>query len=298
MNDNTESFQGWRGWRSGWLTCVLTALALLAMLPGTSLAQGDTARTLGERSAIVVRGTVLRLNASEEPLQAPSANTLVIKVSRMYAGAEIAGDQTGRNATIITSRPLRLKVGSEALFFGNPRFVGKSLTIVDEGEILSPKAAVAAPDFERGLQARRDLPIRQRLATASLVFIGKVESERPLVAIRDRKIPPPSEHDPEWHVAQVRVITPLRGSDKGALVTVIFPDSGDIMWFNSPKLRPGQEAIFITHKPEQEQALLLRTTGVTAFMAKQPAELLTQPFDVLPTSDESRVRRLLTKEVQ
>jgi hypothetical protein len=278
----------------------LAVPAILSVGPIASLAQGDTAKTLAERSAIVVRGTVMRLNASDEPLQAPANNTVVIKVSRMYAGSEVTGDQTGRTVTVVLSRTMRLKVGSEGLFFGNPRYVGKSLTMVDVGETLSPNTSgAAAADLETGLQARRDLPLRERLATASLVFRGKVESERPL-PVNDRKREfrvPPSEHDPEWHVASVRVITPIRGGERDALVLIIFPASRDIMWFNTPKLRPGMDAIFITHKPEREQALLLRTTGVTAFIEKQPAELVTHPFDVRPVSDEQRVLRL-TKEIQ
>ncbi|MBZ5536292.1 MAG: hypothetical protein LAO31_10085 [Acidobacteriia bacterium] len=275
----------------------MATLALVGVLrTGSSQAQVETAQSLAERSAIVVRGTVVRLNASEEPLQAASAGTVVIKVSRMYAGAEIAGDQTGRNATVILSRPGELKAGAEAMFFGNPRFVGKSLTIVDVGEILSSAPPEATAGLEVGLQARRDLPVRERLAAASLVFRGKVESEGPLVPERKYKSPP-SEHDPDWHVAQVRIITPLRGGDQGALVIVIFPASRDIMWANSPKLEPGLDAIFIAHKPEREFAQLYRTTGVTEFLQKQPAELVTHPFDVLPGSDDARVRRLL-KEVQ
>jgi len=262
---------------------------------GSSLAQVETARSLAERSAIVVRGTVLRVNASEEPLQAASPRTAVIKVLRMYAGADISGDQTGRRVTVVLSRPSRLKERAEALFFGNPRFIGKSLTIVDEGEILGPDVTTRAADLEGGLQARRDKPIRERIATASLIFRGKVQSENPLVPPDDKKRfrVPPSEHDPEWHVASVLAITPLRGGAKDTLVTIIFPASRDIMWFNSPKLHPGMEAIFIAHRPEREQDALLRATGVTAFMQKQPAELVTQPFDVLPLSDEQRVRRLL-----
>lgn len=211
----------------------------------------------------------------------------------MYAGAEIAGDQTGRNATVLLSRPAGLKVGAKALFFGNPRFIGKTLTIADEGEILSPDTTTT--DLEFGLQARRDSPVRERLATAGKVFRGKVESVRPLPTTTNKKgrYDQPSEHDPEWHVATVRIVTPLRGGEKGALVMVIFAASHDIMWFNSPKLQSDQDAIFITHKPDKEQAILLRATGVTAFLAKQPAELAVQPFDVLPASDEARVRGLL-----
>ena len=258
-------------------------------------------KDIAARSAIVVSGKVVRTNASEEPLLMASANTVVIKVSHMYAGSEIAGDQTGRNITAILSRPLRLKVGTEAMFFGNPRFVGKSLTMVDEGEMLSAKTAEANPDLKIGLQARRDKPIQERLTSASTVFLGKVESVRPLESNMDKKDQSResfSEHDPEWHVAAVRVITPLRGSNKDAMVLVIYPASRDIMWFNSPKLQPGQEGVFITHNPVKGEEELMRATGVTAFMEKQPAVLVTQPFDVLPASDEARVRRLLEKEVQ
>ncbi len=281
-----------------------TLLMLGAMMCGTVYAQDDLAQTLAERSAIVVRGKVVRTNASEEPLQAASDRTVVIKISKMFAGSEIAGDQTGRNATVILSRPGTLKAGAEALFFGNPRFAGKSLTIADEGEILSEAArASMVSSLERGVQARRDRPVRERLATASMVFRGKVGSVRPLDSERERNktaAEPRSEHDPEWHVAAVQVTTPVRGGEKGVLIMVLFPASRDIMWFNSPKLRQGQEAIFITHKPATEDALLLRSSGIEEFLKKQPAELLTQPFDLLPLSDEARVRGLLQnmKEVQ
>ena len=301
QNNGFKYLRGGRRSGGGWIACALAILSLLGVLgSGSSLAQSETATSLAERSAIVVRGTVVRLNASEEPLQQASANTFVIKVSHMYAGSEIAGDQTGRTVTIVASHPPRLKAGEEALFFGNPRFVGKSLTIVAEGELLSQAPSTSTAELEVGLQARRDRPVRDRVATASLIFRGKVEGEDPLVAAGEKKQlrVPPSEHDPEWHVASVRVITPLRGGDRDALVTIIFPASRDIMWFNSPKLRQGMDAIFITHKPDKEEAVLLRTTGVTAFMEKQPAELVTQPFDVLPASDEQRVRRLLAKEVR
>ena len=77
------------------------------------------------------------------------------------------------------------------------------------------------------------------------------------------------------------------------MLVVIFPASRDIMWFNSPKLKPGLEGIFVTHKSEKDEELLLRATGVTAFMKTQPAELVINPFDFLPASEEARVRGLL-----
>ena len=113
----------------------VVTLALLTV--NLASAQQGNVEQLAEQSAIVVSGKVVRLNASGEPLVAPSNRVAVISVERMYAGSEIAGDQTGRTVTVILSQPEGVKLGEEAIFFGNPRFVGRSLTIADQGEVPS-----------------------------------------------------------------------------------------------------------------------------------------------------------------
>ncbi len=272
------------------------AALLVAMFAGSVSAQDESAKALAERSSIVVAGTVIKAKASLEPRQAPSERTVVIKISTMYAGAEIAGDQKGRTATVILSRPsTKIKAGTEAVFFGNPRFLGNSLTIAGEGELIAGVATAATAELELGLQARRDQPLRERLAVASSVFHGKVENERAIPSGADRSREPQSEHDPEWHVAAVRVVNSLQGTEKGALVNVIFPASRDIMWVNSPKLKANQEALFITQKPDKADTWLMRAPGVAAFLEKQPAEVVSQPLDTLPASDDARVRNLLAK---
>jgi hypothetical protein len=275
------------------------AALLAAALAGHAYAQDRTARALTARSSIVVAGTVVKVRSSLEPLLAPSRNTVVISISRMYAGAEFAGDQRGHKATVILSRPsANIRIGTNALFFGNPRFIGKTLTIASEGELLAGAAAAQKPAMEADLQAARDRPLRERIAAATSVFIGKVESEQSIAgafAKAERSPAPPTEHDPEWHVASVRVVDALRGSEKGAVVHVIFPASRDIIWVNSPKLKPGQEALFITHKPDKSDTRLMGAPGVAAFLEKQTAQVASQPSDALPASDYARVRKLMEK---
>jgi hypothetical protein len=281
---------------------VIAGLALSTVATtDVAFAQDETTKALGERSAIVVQGKVIKTNASDEPMVVASNRTAVILIQRMYAGSEIAGDQTGRNATIILSQPERLKTGDEAFFFGNPRFIGRSLTIADEGEIFAKAATgpLALTSVEHGVQARRDKPVLDRLSVASLVFRGTVEAVRPLDSGAGATTPPPvrpSEHEPEWQVATVRVVTPLRGGQAGQIVTVIFPSSRDIAWFNAPKLKPNQDAIFIAHAPNKEDAALYSGSTLATFLDKQPGYLVTHPFDVLPPTDEARVRTLLAKK--
>jgi hypothetical protein len=270
--------------------------AVAAILASNAMAQVENAKALAERSTIVMEGKVLRVNASLEPMQAASPLTVVVEVSRMYAGAEIAGDQTGRTATVILSgRSESIKAGATALFFGNPRFIGNFLTVADEGELLADAASAATADLE---SARGDRQLRDRIASANSIFRGKVESEHAL-ATGDAQLEnlrePASEHDPQWHVAAVRVLTALRGNKEGELVSVIFPASDDIMWFNAPKLKEGQEAIFIAHGPDRDGARLTAAPGVATFLDKQPAVVVSQPFDTVPASDEARVRALLAK---
>ena len=271
-----------------------TSLLFTTLISVASFAQDDTQK-LAERSSIVVLGKVLKTHASEEPLLAASSSTAVITVLEMYAGGEIAGNQKGRMVTVILHQPERLKEGEEMLFFGNPRFVGRTLTIADEGEVPAG-GAEARSSMNRGLQVRRDQPVLARLAAATIIFRGAVEKITPLAAQSaegERSPAHPSEHDPEWQVATVRVITGMRGAEAGQSVTVLFPGSRDIEWFNAPHLRVGQEAVFLAHPVEKEEAERYRNRALTAILEKPSTALVTEPFDVLPASGEERVRGLL-----
>ena len=90
-------------------------------------------------------------------------------------------------------------------------------------------------------------------------------------------------------------LTPIRDGEEGAVVSVVFPASRDVAWFNAPKLTVGEEAVFITHKPEADNKEFMQAPGVAALLKERPAEVVSEPFDVLPVSDEPRVRALAAK---
>jgi hypothetical protein len=282
--------------RSRIVRAIMATSVVGAVFASSALAQVETSGALAERSSIIVAGKVIRSNASLEPLQAASPQTVVIKVLRMYAGADIAGDQTGHTATVILSPQSKgIETDVEAVFFGNPRFVGKSLTIADEGEIPADATSAATVGIE---SAGHDRPLRDRIIAASSIFQGKVESEHTLVTadgeLKDLR-EPAGEHDPEWHVATVLVLSALRGSKEGELISVIFSASDDIVWFNSPKLKVGEEAMFIAHRPETDGVQLTADPGVAKFLQKQSAVVISQPFDTVPATEEVRVRTLMAK---
>ena len=277
---------------------IFFSATVLLLSFGSLEAQETAVEKWAAQSAIVVSGKVLRVNASDDRLVPPSNRVAVISIQRMYAGSEIAGDQTGHTATIILSKPESLKPGEEAVFFGNPRFVGRTLTIADQGEISSRSLASFNAALQRGLQARHDRPIVDRLNAATSVFRGSVEGVHPLES-NEKNPAESSEHDPEWQVATVRVTKPLRDGEAGQEITILFPGSRDIVWFNSPKLREGQDAIFIAHAPLKDEERLLGSRTAMSFVKEKSAYLVTQPFDVLSGENEERVRVLLsTKETK
>jgi hypothetical protein len=286
-----------------WIVSASAAVAAVsvyvAVTSGVTLGQEVNA-SLAARCSVIVRGKVVKTNASDEVLVAPSSRTVVVSVEKMEAGAEFAGDQSGKVVTVILSRPETVKEGEEAVFCGNPLFVGKSLTIADEGEVpLRSNHSAALPALQRGAQMRQDNPIADRLAVASLVFQGvvgevrAVELEAPKEGER-RASASPSEHDPEWHAASVQVTKSIRGGEAGETVTVIFAASRDITWFNSPKLKQGQEAVFLVHAPMDQEKSIYQASGLTKFLEKQQKVfLVTEPFDVLRPTEEAHVRSLL-----
>jgi hypothetical protein len=297
INESTAAQRRRRRNSSRWF---VLSIALSIITAAAASAQIESARSLAERSAIIVRGKVLKANASDEPLVEASESTAVITVLQMYAGTEIAGDQKGRTVTVILSAAGKVKAGEEAFFLGNPRFSGNTLTIADEGEIPARDADTSTLNtLDRGTQSRRDKPIIDRLATADLVFRGAVETIHPLAANEDEKRRgnlPPSEHDPDWQVAAVRVIAPIRGGERGKIVEVLFPASRDVVWFNAPKLRPNQEAVFIAHKPAERELDSGAMSALAALKDKSSIYLVTAPFDVLPSKDDERVRFILKND--
>ena len=271
------------------IICVAVSATFGAACAG---AQPDAIYSLAAKSSIVVSGSVVRSRASLEPMVPASSRTVVISIEQMYAGGEIAGDKRGHSATVILSRPMSLRPGAKALFFGEPRFIGSEITIADAGE--APLEAASQAQLMQpviaGVQARRDAPIRERLAVAALVARGTVERVEPL---REKELA--DEHDPEFQLAYVRVTSALAGADRRAVVPILFAGSRDIVWFNSPKLRPGEDAIFIAHPPQENELALLRSSPALELVRRNGALLVTQPYDVLPPTEERRVANLVAK---
>ena len=57
-----------------------------------------------------------------------------------------------------------------------------------------------------------------------------------------------TEHDPDWWNATIELQTVIKGDVPETTLTVSFVHSMDVMWLDAPKLREGDEGIFILHE--------------------------------------------------
>jgi hypothetical protein len=138
--------------------------------------------------------------------------------------------------------------------------------------------------------------MESRLDSAAMVVVGKVTSVQlpsseatPRASARAasttaRPPGPISEHDPQWRDAVIDVERVEKGPAARKQVVVRFPASDDVRWFRAPKFAPGDQGVFILHRPEARQPVAAGAAARTlagdreVFTALDPADV--QPADL------------------
>jgi hypothetical protein len=100
-----------------------------------------------------------------------------------------------------------------------------------------------------GQRPSDDAALRARLSSSVSVVIGTVSE--PL-----RRVPfsrAGGEHQPDWWSAPVTVASTLAGEKQKGTIRVAFSYNVDPYWEASPKLRPGEKAIFLLHRYDAKE---------------------------------------------
>lgn len=223
----------------------------------------------------VFTGTVEHLGSSSLFFIPPGGATAVVRVERIHYAAPALGSQQGQQVTVVFVEGSDPAEGRR-VFFTNPILYGETMAV---REIRSSEADDPALHgrIARMNEEAETAHLRDLIASADAVVLGQVTATRRASEPDRARM---SEHDPDWHVALIRVARTLKGEHKGE-IAVRFPKSRDIAWHRVPKLREGQEAVFLLHRDGLELG--------GAVLAILHAE------DVLP-SDAENVRRI--QEVQ
>jgi len=189
----------------------------------------------------------------------------------------------GATVTVQLKEPGSLKAGTTATFFTTGWLYGENVALKEVSHTTADLNAQSLQKQVAALQARTsDQKLQSRIQSSAMVFAGKVVASRPLQAEGGRTN---SEHDPDWWTADVEVQSLLKGPPSAAKrVSLLFAHSNDVMWFRSPKLKEGQQGIWIAseYKP-----------GGLFPLERAPLLAVVSPLDYQPSVERDRIQRLL-----
>jgi hypothetical protein len=245
---------------------------MTARAAATAAGVDDAAR----QSALIFLGTVEQLQAATMPAVPVSSDTVIVKVDEVYRAPDMLGDLSGSEVTVQLREDEPLQAGQQAVFFTKPWLYGEGVAVVEveRREVRGGRGAAAASARTRmgeqvaaAVANQSDEALRQRVAAADAIVVGRVVNAEPVAgeqgqaAAAGADVAPGgtrvSEHDPQWWQASIAVESVAKGTlprppaAAGAgvqpTVTVTFANSMDVMWFDSPKLRVGEEGVWFLH---------------------------------------------------
>lgn len=226
----------------------------------------------------VFRATVEKSGASTMPEVPASDRTIVASVIEVFRAPEALRLLAGRSITVLARDAAPLQAGQDVLFLARGWLYGQSLAVIEIGrEVGTVDFKDLPPQVAADAQAARDAVLAARLRDATLVVAARIVETRELEAVDPLTV---SEHTPHWTEAVLEVTSVEKGTAPGPTVTVVYPESRDVMWYQAPKLQRGQQGVFLLRR------------GIAEGLAREVLTAL-DPLDVQPPDALDRVRRLI-----
>lgn len=207
-----------------------------------------SARRLGRESRFVFSGLVDGSRRSSLSILPGGSGTIVARVEEIHIAGDDLRNQRDRLVTIVVADEAP-DAGDRFVFFTNPILFGETMAVHEVGRIGQPDDVEAlARLMEKTETEMADEQLRDHVASTDAIVEGRVRSTRNLSTVNaDTK----GEHDADWWAATIRVARKLKG-DADAEVEVRFPTSRDRRWFEVPRLREGDEGVFLLHRDGED----------------------------------------------
>jgi hypothetical protein len=236
---------------------------------------------LTHQSGFIFDAELERIGASTASGYPAAAENAIVRVIRIIKSPPALSGYEGQRITVRLQTPVSLKVGQRAVFFTHGIHYGDGLVVNEIGSVEGAASALTA-DLSSALQASDDTDMTQRLAQAELVVSGVASAPKRYLAAPTgtgpvRRI---SEHDPDWWSSTITIDTVEKGIHSDKTTDVIFPNSMDVTWFRSPKVKEGDSGVWLLHNRD-------------VFGRAAPALAVTHPLDFRPIEEVNRVRALL-----
>ena len=238
-----------------------------------------TTEDLIRRSTFIFQGTVTKLNATTMPSVPAKESTAVVRVDDVIDVPEGSPNLKGQEITVQLRDGGWAKPGQSAVFLAKGWLLGSGIAVIEVGHLIGAQAAAQIRGQVAAIrQKQRDEELQQQMATSEAVVVGRV------VSVKPANIPHiGSEHDPDWYEAEIAVKSVEKGKVSGRTVTLLFPNSDDVMWKDSPKFHRGDQGIWLLHR---DQAPVPGIEGKLTALKRA---------DVRPLAEQQHLRRLLKK---
>jgi hypothetical protein len=207
---------------------------------------------LHEQSQFVFRGRVAKFGASNVRHIASTPETATVMVEEVLRGNDFLHTLVGKEITVVlggsNTDTRTAEPGGVRVFFANGLVFGDNVAVRTEGSIEPTAKAIAQIEEVGKLAAAK--PLEERIASADAVVNGRVVGLR----AAEKQTAPKSEHDPDWWIANVLVLSTIHGRKIENEIEVLFANSTDIAWYKAPKLHSGQSGLLLLHKLNAAQS--------------------------------------------
>jgi hypothetical protein len=274
---------------------LFSAIGLLVVtLAITPPASGQNTQKLLKSSDMAFIGTVLEMHAVSFAGVEASPETMVVKVDKVLEKPAAIVLRAGDKITVAAKDPSQFRTGLQATFYCVGWVFGSGVALREVGhEVPSDPTDPVNPDQKQQEQTEvrkqiGDAELRARIQSAERVIVGRVTKvqEAKLEAAAATRVPI-SEHNPEWTDATIHVESTIKGDSSAQNVVVRFPASIDVMWYEAPKLKEGQEGTFFLQTDKLSGSPTALIEGVQG-----PVYMVPRPGDVMAKSEAERVRAL------
>lgn len=198
---------------------------------------------LYEESRFIFKGRVTELGTSNVRHITSIPATVITTVEEVLRGNDVLNALAGKMITaVLDSGKSTVEPGEVRVFFANGLVYGESVAVRVLG-LIEPTDEVLG-QIRALVELGATKPLEERAANADLIVAGRVVGLRGI----EKQAAPNSEHDPEWWIADVLVLSIIRGSRTIKEIEVLFANSRDIVWHQAPKLHSGESGLLLLHK--------------------------------------------------
>lgn len=231
-------------------------------------------------SQLAFSGVVEAAGRSTVPGVPADERTVVVRVDRVLHLPSAIQLPPGSHVTMQLAPKLpKLKAGDSATFFADGLVYGDTLAVAEVGRAAAEATAPAPGPAGARMAVARASPVEA--AAAELAADEVVEHAREADAVigghviglvHVPKEGLPKEHDPDWWIATLEVDVLVRGElpdgiQAGGSVPVLYANSLDVSWRQSPKPKAGQSGLWLLHRARPELA------GLAPFELVHPIDL-------------------------